>query len=166
MAALILAIGSLVAPAVLFLFFPLLAVAAAAAIVAILLAVSAARRGRRGPIIVWSIVLASVALVVNSVVFGVVFWQATASWRVNGVQVYTDGGESYTAEYQIGEHGGTETWHRDWAAHWLTKQPGGSLTLTAEPGHEGEPLQCRVLIEGREVANESSTSGSVTCRYD
>jgi hypothetical protein len=164
--ALALAVVALVAPALLFVFFPLLAVAAAVALTAIVLAVVAVRRGRRGPTLIGAFIVAPIALIANSVVFGVVFWQSTASWRIHHVEIRTDGGESYSAEYSVGHDRGTRQWSRDWWAKWSITESNAEITLTTTPGTQDETLDCRILWDGKVVVHESSDTGAVTCRYD
>ncbi|TPW77641.1 hypothetical protein [Schumannella soli] len=165
-AALVLALVALIAPALLFAVFPLLAVSAAAAIAALVLAVIAVRRGRRGPAVVGAFVIAAVALIVNSVVFGIIFWQATASWRIHHVEIRTDGGESYSAEYEVGHDRGTRQWSRDWWAKWSITESNAEITLTTTPGTQDETLDCRIIWDGKVVVHETSDTGTVTCRYD
>jgi hypothetical protein len=159
-----LAIAAVAAPLLYFAFFPILAIAVAGAVVAIVLSVRALARGDRRPVVGWTLALAAIGAIVDTVL---VIVAAVLLWGPSTDQVEVRAaGSEFTVEFEDDVQAWEVDWDGDgWSMRYATERSWAELTVTRADDARG-PVECSILWNDVVVVEESSDSGQVTCRYD
>lgn len=140
-----------------------LLLATAAAIAGIVLAVRARRAGTSGAAALICAAAAFVTAAIMAVVFIVGLVSAT-SMNIVELRGHGPAGSSASTDSDVGPR--TETWPADGRATISTKGSWAELTLVAPADATSQTVSCQIIWNGEIVVEESSNTGTVTCRYD
>lgn len=145
-------------------FVPVFALAVAAGIAGIVLGLLARRSSsdRRG----WALFCALAAMllaVVLAVIFAVGMISTTS---INKVELRGQGPEGISATFSNEMERRTEEWPPEGWARFNTKGSWAELTIEVPEGAAVESVSCQIVWNGEIVVDETSESGTVTCRYD
>ena len=165
---LLLGIVAIVSPAFFTVSFLAIGLGVAAGIAAVLLARRERGRGRRGAALVWATALGAIGVVADVVLVTVAIVVVATSGPVD-VRVEAYGGDRFTVEYGLGDRVTTEEWSIDGWKTAGTHESSAVITVTPQSESSGGIAVehgCRILWAGEVVAEESSVSGDVTCRYE
>ncbi len=139
--------------------------ALALAVVGVVLAVRARRqtglRTRRRTALVSSLV----ALVVD-VVLIVVFVGTIAGLGLASVELRATGPDDNTVTFSSAMEQRTLQWGPEGRAQFNTSGTWTEITVTAPADSADQNVSCEIVWNGEVVVDESSGSGTVTCRYD
>ncbi|WP_010206041.1 hypothetical protein [Salinibacterium sp. PAMC 21357] len=147
---------------------PIFVLGIAAGIVGIVLAVVSRRSvdGRRRRFAVGAFLSSGVALVVNGVLIGIVVVGVIAVSSLNSVELRGQGPEGLTATFEDGVGANTNVeWEADGRARFDTKKSFTEITLNAPVGSEKKTVSCQIVWNDELVVEETSDTGTVTCRY-
>ncbi|MEZ3157521.1 hypothetical protein AB1K56_11390 [Microbacterium sp. BWR-S6Y] len=139
--------------------------ALALAVVGVVLAVRARRqtglrtRGRT------ALVSSLVALVVD-VVLIVVFVGTIAGLGLASVELRATGPDDNTVTFSSATEQRTLQWGPEGRAQFNTSGTWTEITVTAPADSADQNVSCEIVWNGEVVVDESSGSGTVTCRYD
>lgn len=114
----------------------------------------------------WALICAVVALLITCVMAVVFIVGMISTTSVNEVELRGQGPEGSTATFSNDMEERTETWPSEGWAQFNTKGSWAELTLEAPADADSETVSCQIVWNGEVVVEESSDSGSVTCRYD
>lgn len=144
--------------------FLFLALAVAGAIAGIVLGVRARRSAVRGG---WALICAVVALLITAVMT-VIFIVAMISINsINEVELRGQGPDGVSSTFSNAREERTETWPAEggWA-RFNTRDSWAELTLEVPDDVDLDTVSCQIIWNGEVVVEETSETGSVTCRYD
>lgn len=140
-----------------------LALAMGTGIAGIVLGVRARRSAARGG---WALICALVALLITAVMTVVFIVGMTSATSINKVELRGQGAEGTSATFSNDMEERTEKWPSEGWAGFNTKSSWAELTLEAPEDADSETVSCQIVWNGEVVVDETSNSGTVTCRYD
>ncbi len=114
----------------------------------------------------WALICAVVALLVACVMAIVFIVGMISATSINKVELRGQGPEGSTATFSNDMEERTETWPAEGWARFNTEGSWAELTLEAPEDADSETVSCQIVWNGEVVVEETSDSGSVTCRYD
>src|SRR5690625_59114 len=86
--------------------------------------------------------------------------------NVTEVELRAEGGPVFTVEFDDDVRSHTQQWERDGWAHFNTEKNEARITVTAPDDDPGARVSCTIVWDGEIVVEESSRTGTVTCRYE
>ena len=140
-------------------------IALALAVVGIVLAVRARRQGGQRARGRAALASALAALVVD-VGLIVVFAVAIAGFGVASVELRGAGPQDNTVTFSNATEQRTLQWGPEGRAQFNTSGSWAEITVTAPADASDQNVSCQIVWNGEVVVDESSGSGTVTCRYD
>lgn len=155
------AAGVLRPPATALFLFALLVLGASAGIAAVVLAIIA-RRQAKGKAVAGGI-LGAIGAVVGASMFATILIGAIRPPVVE-VELHASGDSGFTVEFTDDGEPRSAIWYEEeeWGAKFGERESTSEMTVTAvEPGD----VTCRIVRDGEVVAEESSSSGTVTCSF-
>lgn len=149
-------------------YVPIFVLGATAGIVGIVLARRSQRAiGDRGRIAAWALMASGVALVVDLVLVGIMVAGVIAISSVNAVELRGQGPHGYTATYADSvDSYPAEEWPANGWARFNTKKSSTEITVTAPADSATTTVSCQIVWNDKVVVEETSDTGTVTCRYD
>lgn len=108
---------------------------------------------------------ALVAAVAAAALLAVFLFTVTPA-RVNQAEVRGQGPDGMTATFSSEGQSREETWNGSGTGRVATAGSWAQLTLTAPADAFDQNVSCQIVWNGEVVVDESSDSGTVTCRYD
>lgn len=114
----------------------------------------------------WALICAVVALLITCVLAVVFIVGMISATSINKVELRGQGPEGSTVTFSNDMEERTETWPSEGWARFNTKGSWAELTLEAPEDADSETVSCQIVWNGEVVVDETSDSGTVTCRYD
>lgn len=140
-------------------------IALALAVVGVVLAVRARRQTGQGARGRTALASSLVALVVD-VVLIVVFVGTIAGLGLASVELRATGPDDNTVTFSSATEERTLQWGPEGRAQFNTSGTWAEITVTAPVDSADQNVSCEIVWNGEVVVDESSGSGTVTCRYD
>lgn len=106
--------------------------------------------------------LAVDAMLMAAIAIGVML----ARPNITEVELRAEGGPVFTVEFDDDVRSHTQQWERDGWAHFNTEKNEARITVTAPDDDPGARVSCTIVWDGEIVVEESSRTGTVTCRYE
>jgi len=114
----------------------------------------------------WAMICALTSLLIAVVMTIIFIVGMIAVTSINRVELRGQGPEGMSASMSHDAGDRTETWPAEGWARFNTKQSWAELILEAPEDAESDTVSCQIIWNGEVVVDETSDSGSVTCRYD
>lgn len=141
----------------------LLALAALAGVAGIALGLRARRSAARGG---WSMICALAALSITGVMAAVFITGMISATAINSVELRGQGPQGVSATISNDMEESTVTWTSEGWAKFNTKGSWAQLELEVPEDSASKTVSCQIIWNDKIVVEETSDSGSVTCRYD
>lgn len=114
----------------------------------------------------WAMICAVLALLISCVMAVVFIVGMISTTSINDVELRGQGPEGTSATFSNDMEERTEKWPSEGWARFNTKGSWAELTLEVPEDADSETVSCQIIWNGEVVVDETSDSGTVTCRYD
>ena len=142
---------------------PVVLLAAAAGVIGLVLSIRArSARNLAG----WALRFGIVGLAVNVAMIAVIAVGVLSRPQYTQVEVRAQGGPGLTATFADDFESYTEAWPQNGWKQFTTTKSSAEISITSPEDSTQRDVSCQILWNGEVVVEESSDTGSVTCRYD
>jgi len=143
-----------------------LVVGVVAALIAAVIDIRSRRRGASPRLIGWGRGLAIFALIIDLVLVITLILGVLTRPHLTLVELRATGGPVFTVSFSddVQQHV-DEEWHDSGFARFNTAKSSTEITVKTPDDQTPQTVTCEIEWNGEVVAHETSTSGTVTCRY-